>query len=582
MQKPIFNKLPYILCSKSNDDISIGWKIISDNIKSENNRKKTNVITIECYQGIFYEEILNRIQSHFIDISIIETKDLLLPSSTIEEMVKNDLTDDPTFGKITEKKLSEFFDLNKLEIIKQKIKSQQNSKFIIFGTGASLIEENALLVYFDMPRWEIIQRMRNNLVDNLFVSNKSESHKLQYKRAFFLDWRLLDKYKTNLFDKIDFIVDSVDTKKPKMISGKIFRESLNKSVSQPFELVPFFDPGPWGGQWMKEKFGLDNKVDNFAWCFNCVPEENSLLLKFGNTIFETPSLNLVLYNPKELLGESVYKIFGAEFPIRFDYLDTIEGGNLSLQVHPTTDYIKDNFRMNYTQDESYYLLAVKEDASVYLGLKENVNKDELINELNNAQNDGSSFNTEKFINKLPAKKHDHFLIPAGTIHCSGKNCLVLEISSTPYIFTFKLWDWDRLDLDGTPRPINIEHGKNVINWKRDTNWVKNNLVNRFETISENGKYREEKTGLHKLEFIETRRHWFTESVMHNTEGTVNVLNLVEGDQVIVESPTNSFDPIVVNYAETFVIPASVGKYKISPYGESLGKECATIKAFVRN
>lgn len=50
--------------------------------------------------------------------------------------------------------------------------------------------------------------------------------------------------------------------------------------------------------------------------------------------------------------------------------------------------------------------------------------------------------------------------------------MVLEISATPYIFTFKLWDWQRLGLDGLPRPINIEHGKHVIQWDRTTKWVK--------------------------------------------------------------------------------------------------------------
>jgi len=62
---------------------------------------------------------------------------------------------------------------------------------------------------------------------------------------------------------------------------------------------------------------------------------------------------------------------------------------------------------------------------------------------------------------------------------------------------------------------------------------------------------------------------------------VNVLNLVEGREAIVESPTGAFAPFVVHYAETFVIPESVKEYTIRPYGESEGKTCGTIKAFVR-
>ena len=85
----------------------------------------------------------------------------------------------------------------------------------------------------------------------------------------------------------------------------------------------------------------------------------------------------------------------------------------------------------------------------------------------------------------------------------------------------------------------------------------------------------------KHEFIETSSHWFTKKVHHQTNGSVNVLNFIEGREAIVESPTNSFDPFIVHYAETFIIPESVKEYTIRPYGESEGKQCATLKAFVR-
>lgn len=134
---------------------------------------------------------------------------------------------------------------------------------------------------------------------------------------------------------------------------------------------------------------------------------------------------------------------------------------------------------------------------------------------------------EKYVGIYPAKKHDHFLIPAGTVHCSGRNSMVLEISATPYIFTFKLWDWGRMGLDGRPRPINIAHGANVIQWNRTESWVKEELINKVSVIGEGDSWREEKTGLHEWEFIETRRHWFTDKVLHKNESGVNVLNLIE-------------------------------------------------------
>jgi hypothetical protein len=95
------------------------------------------------------------------------------------------------------------------------------------------------------------------------------------------------------------------------------------------------------------------------------------------------------------------------------------------------------------------------------------------------------------------------------------------------------------------------------------------------------RWREERTGLHALEFIETGRHWFTGAFHHHTGGTLNVLNLVEGREAIIESPNGAFDPFVVHYAETFIVPAAMGAYTIRPHGEGIGTECATLKAFVR-
>jgi len=159
--------------------------------------------------------------------------------------------------------------------------------------------------------------------------------------------------------------------------------------------------------------------------------------------------------------------------------------------------------------------------------------------------------------------------------------MVLEISATPYIFTFKLWDWDRLGLNGLPRPIHLRHGLANIQWNRDRDWVKSSLVNPVREVAQGEGWREEATGLHELEFIETRRHWFTEPVLHDTAGTLNVLNLVEGNKIVVDSPEDAFEPFVVHYAETFIVPACVGRYRISP-SEKTNKPLATIKAFVRS
>jgi mannose-6-phosphate isomerase class I len=201
-------------------------------------------------------------------------------------------------------------------------------------------------------------------------------------------------------------------------------------------------------------------------------------------------------------------------------------------------------------------------------------------DLETAQKGEQPFPAEQYVNLWPTRKHDHFSIPAGTVHCSGKDNLVLEISATPYIFTFKLWDWGRVGLNGDPRPIHLEHGLASIQWNRDTAWVRTELLNDVETVAEGKGWCEERTGLHRTEFLETRRTWFTGSTHHDTEGNLHVLNLVEGKAVLVESPIDAFEPLEIHYAETFIVPAAVGRYIVRPLRETK-EPLGIIKAYLR-
>lgn len=579
----MYNKFPKIKISENPEDCISDWesifKTISEKLSMTN--KETKVLAIDVYQGINHDEIEEALGNYLKPHQLFLTSSAFKSQKEISEMVFPDVTDDRVFGYMTKLEIKDFFDPKKLSILQEQISEAEHGLSVVFGHGASLIAEADVLVYADMARWEIQGRMRNNEVGNLGVSNSDTDVALRYKQSFFVDWRVLDRHKITIFDQCDFIIDANKKSNPKMLAREKLSSAYKQVLKQPFRVVPFFDPGPWGGQWMKEVMDLDPSAINYAWSFDCVPEENSLLLAFGDVTFETPAINLTLKEPEALLGNRVYEKFGAEFPIRFDYLDTMDGGNLSLQVHPTKEYIKEKFGMPYTQDESYYIMEAAEDAVVYLGLKNEVDPREMVRELKQAQEEGKSFEAEKHVGKYPIKKHDHILIPSGTVHCSGENSVVLEISATPYIFTFKLWDWGRLGLDGLPRPININHGEQVIDWSRKEAFSKNELINKIEKVAEGEGWIEEKTGLDPTVFIETRRHWFTSKVPHKSFGSVNVLNLVEGKEAVVESPSGDFEPFVIRYAETFIIPASVKEYTISPYGASIGQKCATIKAFVR-
>jgi len=574
-----YDKAPYVPAGCA-DACSVGWGGILARLSAAIAPGRF-VLCVECYPGAFVSEIAAAIGDRLRPAVTIRTDECFKPAAEIERMLAPYLTEDRVFGKTNCIEILDFCDPVKLQAARQTISATGDGLIVVIGTGATLVAETwDCLVYANMARWEIQQRQRRHETGNLGSTTAGETAAAMYKRGFLVDWRAADRLKIGLYEGINFLLDANDARTPKMISGADFRQGLDAVVRRPFRVVPIFDPGPWGGQWMRRNFCLPDGPPNYAWGFDCVPEENSLLLGFGGARIETPAIDLVLRNPRELLGEYVYKRFGAEFPIRFDFLDTMDGGNLSLQVHPLAPFIRRHFGMAYTQDESYYLMECGDDARVFLGLKEGVDAHAFAADLRLAQSGGRPFPAERYVNVRPVHKHDHLLIPAGTVHCSGRNCVVLEISATPYIFTFKLWDWGRLGLDGEPRPIHLSHGLENIQWDRTSKWVERELINRVRPVAEGECWREESTGLHESQFIETRRHWFTGPVFHDTHDTVNVLNLVQGRCALVESPLEAFDPLIVHYAETFIVPANVGPYVVRPVG-NCRESCATVKAYVR-
>lgn len=552
------------------------WAHIAQQIQQNISADHSAIIAIDCYPGVNKSEIQSALRCFpaFQQALWLDADDCYQNGSALDSRLAETLTNDRVFGVMSCANLSDYLDPCAVETLNKTLATRENIVFVI-GTGAALITKSDVLIYADYPRWQRQLDWRAG-ASNWLADNPSEDILKKYKRGFFWEWRIADRHKRELFEQFDFYIDTL-TQPPVMIDNATFHAALDACLMTPFRLNPFFDPGVWGGKWMEEVCDLPPTEKNYAWCFDGVPEENSLTLNFGESTMTMPAINLVLARPSELLGERNYARFGAEFPIRFDFLDTMSGGNLSLQVHPSTDYIQQNFGMHYTQDESYYILDAGDDASVWLGFRTGVKKDQLVAAVKEAQNTGE-LDVEKYVNCFPVKKHDHVLIPAGTVHCSGSNAMILEISATPYIFTFKLWDWGRVGLDHKPRPIHLNRGSQVLRDERDTEWCREQLINTTTPTHESTGWRCERTGLHELEFIDTYRYWVTKEVEIATHGEFQMLNLVEGEEAIIDSPDHSFAPFIVHYAETVIIPAALEHYRIrSPQQKEIGVIVANVR-----
>lgn len=536
-----------------------------------------NCIALDGYGGNLWTELQTGL-AHALaqtgrEIRWIDTAQYFLPETNIMQLIERCLGgDDPLFGCLCEAELAQFFDL---EALKAAVAAPFDGLTMIFGVGAALVETADVLMYVDVPKDTIQQRMKAKTVVNL-GAHSTESNTAMYKRFYFVDWPVLNRHKARVLPRIIWFIDGQDINQPSIIAGDHLRAALSTMAANCFRPRPWFAPGPWGGQYMKTHFdGLPQDVPNYAWSFELIAPENGLVLESGGERLEC-SFDLIMFqNHRQVLGNAAER-FGYDFPIRFDYLDTFDGGNLSIQVHPRPEYIQREFGEPFTQDESYYITTCKPGAQVYLGFRDGVDPAEFRAEVERSQREGVKIDVDHFVNRVEAHPHDLFLIPNGTIHGSGVDNLVLEISATPYIYTFKIYDWMRLDLEGKPRPLNIERAFHNLYFERQETYVRENLCPRPTVIREGEGWREVFVGTHDTLFYAVHRYEFSAPLEASTENRCHLLNVVEGEAVIVE--TENGHSARFNYAETFVVPAAAGTYRLIPVGANPVK---VVFAFVK-
>ena len=564
-------------------EIQKGYAVLAKQIR-EDMPRGVRVLVIDGFHGVAWDTVrgglLESLTSYGIHPAWEDMREYLRPQEEIQAHVDPFLGgNDPLFGTRYPFGPEAFFDPVRLAALRVRAALARGEKagnlLIVAGCGAGLLDLWDQLWYLDIPKDVLQAEARRRNIAPLGVGNPLPFGEF-YKRAYFVDWPALNQLKCRLLPEIDRFIDARETLDPASMSGEDFRGALHDIAETPFRVRPWFFPGPWGGQFMKGHMGLDPAQPNYAWSFELIVPENGIVLAHGGHTLECSFDCLMFAECERVLGPEAGRQFKYEWPIRLDYLDTIDGGNLSTQCHPRPDYIRREFGETITQDETYYIVNAKPGARVYLGLTDACDPGKFRAALEQSQQNGTEVDIDAFVHSEPSKPHDLFCIPNGTVHCSGRGNLVLEISATPYIFTFKIYDYLRRDLDGDLRTINVGRAFDNIRFERRPGWVKENLVARPRLLRRGPDWQHVVLMDRPEVFYEIHRIEFARTFELETEGRAFAVNLVAGEEISLSGPSGT--EARLHYLESMIIPAASKHVRIVNRGT---KPCMLVLVFVR-
>lgn len=497
----------------------------------------------------------------------------------LAECLPTDREIDPVllFGKIFHGCVEALFDAERLsdqkeDWLKRRAEAAGAPEVVcVFGCGAACRELRDLydvVAYFDVTPMQTALRVRAGAVKPLGDRAKRSVNAI-FRRLYYFDIEIAVKLREELIlgGGLTFYIDSSRPDSLKLLPLDAFKGILAAQVRQPFRCKPVYLEGVWGGQFIKKLRGLPEDMKNCAWVFDLIPNEVSLLIKVGAHTLEVPYPTFFRAVSEELMGAESVRRFGRIFPIRFNYDDTFAGsGNMSIQVHPPADYAREHFGEPFQQDESYYVVKTG-GSCTYLGFRDDADTDVFFEKVRAAETRQEPFDYGRFINAFESRQGDQYLLPGGTVHASGKNQVVLEIGScTVGSYTFKLYDYLRLDLNGIPRPIHSVHGQNVANTACRRSSADGVLRPQPQVLREGPGWREVLLGEHEKIFFSLRRLEFERAVRDDTAGAFHVLVLVEGEEALVVSLDQPERCYRMRPCDMVVVPASLGKYSVVNLG----------------
>jgi mannose-6-phosphate isomerase class I len=481
-----------------------------------------------------------------------------------------ELAEDPDFEKLAAASLEDLF------ATPVQVAGDAGTLTVIFGPGAALSRHDELW-YFDQPKRRAEAAVGSGAGRNL--GQRGAPVISTTRRLFYVDLPILDRHRETIAAMVSLWIDAQSADRPTALDAGTLAATATALVHRPFRTRPMFNTTVWGGHWGQRQLGLGTDQPNSALGYELIaPEIGVLIGSHPEMTVEVPFQLLVSLHPLELLGESVHERFGTSFPIRFDYLDTVDGGNLSVHCHPQAQDMREVFGWPYTQHESDYVMVAGAGSHIYLGLREDVDIDVFQAEATQAAKTGHPFDITRHVQTLDAVTHHLYLVPAGTPHGSGGGNVDLEVSATPYLYSLRFYDWLRRDSQGRLRPVHTDLAFKNLDPQRRGGRVSADLVPAPRRVRSGPGWHEEVLGDLPEMFFEVRRLELEPDgeALEEAAGRSHVLNVVEGAGVTVITSTGT--RLRLAYAETAVVPATVGAYAVKSWRPG---KVRVVKAYVR-
>jgi len=582
-------------------------------------RKQACRIALDGHLGVDWPKLIPPLVRAFrekgLAASFWDAGQFLKKNNQLQEIVGRCLPEDPIFGRIYDGGLEDLFDKREIGSLVEVLEmlGQRADRFppresfhgqayarveplpfqvvVFYGPGAAILPLRGsydFIFYFDVTREEILKRVKNGLTRPLrntreepavgATQKKSAKSKrttdaaalpayFGTRRLYYVDYPALDAHRRFLLPYADFYVDANDLREPKMIPCEVLRHLLAGMAHGPVKPKPSYDPSPWGGTWLKRVRRLPKKMVNCAWSYDFIEPEASFQIAYSDTILELPFAVLTGLTFHDLLGKKgTAPKFGGQVPIRVNYDDSLEGGDMALQAHPDDAYIHRKFDEPYRQDESYYVVDRGPGSKVHLGLTDEANVEEFRKAVERAEREHVPFDHTRFANAIPTKTGDLFLIPAGTLHGSGVNEVVLEISATTYRYTFHFYDFLRPGLDGKMRDIHSEHAFNALKTHRRAKWVGTNLKQKPRLVRQGKGWAEYLLGRRHDMFFKVHRLEFGGSIRDDTKGEFHIVVVVAGNGIRIRPRKHRAYETFLPFSCGALIPAATGPYALEGVG----------------